>query len=1620
MDKITGDARLNPFYSDEFSNSAAEESDEDVITDYLASSATDSSADILLSSGGGPGGELGQSQASITPAPHAASTNTMAAPQHKIAGGCGGGPLVPTISVTPHSPGSKHYPILEDSLQQLHDIHESIQQMRELSAQALNQQILRLNQYSRLSSSCPSLNNDLGSDTDLASANSSPTQGPLRPLIGLQASQRLESKTKGSSNKDWLMSRSSIEVDTKRRRSWTALGEKNNRDKKSSDQQRSSLSLSSLESDNDDTYQDQTDDSHGMPVRSDPSKMPPGTTSAVSAVAAAAAAAAAATAAAKSRRYSGTTSPVSCATWNSGGASTHSLNEADLQNDFNKIVAKRESESLRLLPARLPLQKSVSTPSILAVRDIANDSTPDGVISNVPTVVEATEPLHSTLQKLIDERESQRPSGTESETEEEVLAALLVSGKHLIDPQNSGLIVDDFFSHSTVYDNHEEKRRKRGSIFFRKKKDKVKKATHQWISVCYGSAHACDWCSKPLTNKPGFYCEICTVTVHQNSCKDHIVECSKPKTAKSLPKPTGLAGHIPVNKLPAGKRGSGSVPNQGQQGTGNSQIISEEKEGDHGSHHESVNFSDEVPLVPFEFLDEGPITANDLETDPFLGLQDEEPDSWTPTVGKEVTKKLKEKEIKRQEHIYEFILTEKHHCLTLRVMQKVFVEGLQKYFQLGSNVDRMFPRLLDLTEIHLGFLDMLRKRQRTGGPVIESIGDILLEQFSGEGASRLKSAYGEFCSRHRDAVDIYKYYLQHDRRFGEFVRHCQANPLLKKKGIPECILFVTQRLTKYPLLIEPLIKTAKDNKTEREMLGRALALVKEILVEVDAQVAEKEKEDRKIEIYNRIDAKSFTVHRSLKFKKSDILSANRKLRFEGVAMLMQGRSKMQVVLVIVLSDVLFFLQENNHKYSFFTPDNKAGVVSLQKLLVREKAGQESRGIYLISSNPADPEMFELKVHKPKEKQVWIEAIRSAVQNCPEDEEESILLSSEEKRKLLDAKHSQIRQLVGSSMGFEGILRQKDVEQALILEEKMALQLKLLATAGHGNLPEPPNYCHLVTEDADNNIMWKEVISAVQEVSLLASSLYASGTNLSRSVSSVGEHQSEAYVSPTLPKRAETFGGFDNANKESPVTTTPKGVPKKNVTKDQKDQDQSSPSPDVEVPSSVKDGTQTGSSKDSLPPAPPSSKLPPDKFMWRNAMISSVSPGVIGSNIVDNASELPALLSLGREQQLAAVQLSHYVYTLLCIISQQMTSIDSLQAQLSACKAQLNQEDGRERRPIYRHNQQLEELRNLQDRLSQEKEAWQRERENEEREVEEKKAELSRLQEQIRAEQADITQQREQLYRKMEILTSQGILISPNMPVVTSVPHEEQSSSVDIPIVGPQKSGNGDSPLPTPSPPGNDGRRTLKGDGKWKGSASLNLGPTQGKASLPLNLISATNQQKAAQGVVQVKQQLPLKLATKLGASGSSFILPGGVVVGPSRDGVQQILPLRLSQAAASGGASTVSEATKKGPLSGACSGLPYQRLSLGRPSVTKVEEGAGSGSATLPSQPTHVRTGSSPAMMQNTESQQPSGSVSGSGSGRTDTYPKAREKYRVTSPDSAPRPKTGSGPAASDEEVIFF
>lgn len=120
----------------------------------------------------------------------------------------------------------------------------------------------------------------------------------------------------------------------------------------------------------------------------------------------------------------------------------------------------------------------------------------------------------------------------------------------------------------------------------------------------------------------------------------------------------------------------------------------------------------------------------------------------------------------------------------------------------------------------------------------------------------------------------------------------------------------------------------------------------------------------------------------------------------------------------------------------------------------------------------------------------------------------------------------------------------------------------------------------------------------------------------------------------------------------------------------------------------------------------------------------------------------------------ALQASDNLYRLLAIVNQLLTTIASQNAQSNAHRENP--------RSLFRHNDQLEELRNLQDRLREEKTEWQKRREQEERDLADRKNDLELLKAKLRAEQIDIEQQRDELHKKMQILSNQGILSSSNV------------------------------------------------------------------------------------------------------------------------------------------------------------------------------------------------------------------------------------------------------------------
>ncbi|XP_023217432.1 A-kinase anchor protein 13-like isoform X3 [Centruroides sculpturatus] len=1538
--------------------------------------------------------------------------------------------IIPAVGMTSHSPPKRKSIVLEDNLRRLHDIHEGIQRLRRLDTRDMLLQGWHKEGRSRLSSSCPSLplvadNTGNGNNNNERFLREERINVSTATICDLPQRKRTFSSNSGangckvqegktmdntvkirvnditpSNSQEFLNTDVNVDGDRKhslgslpadvqikgrgshiggtsaqrcarkagykelvRRQSWSSLlSNTQNNAKEENLHIHKSWSLSSLESDTDDnTFYDARD----LPLSPTHTCLPSSTNGVVSS--------SNDSLKEKQRSFSaGSGDDVfRSLVGDRGTMAVHSL--TDINSDVhsctedetmgaNNLIGCSDTNAWLSAP-RTPLQKSVSTPSILIAQEIQEknhrECNRDSLFSS------QSFQLHE-----IDDDDDDANLVLEEDDEPDEMPNIL--SRHIS-------LAGIFRDHSSLVQDSDEdkpfrKRRKRGSLFFRKKRGKdkekeTKKTPHQFVSICYSTAAVCDVCNKQLANKNALRCENCLVTVHESSCKDQILDCSKFKSPKLPPKNNSLSlskdqlntklqvshGRIPyypcryqhllgslnptVTNLGNNKHHSSSLSSkekkqglisvnkfQSQPNAGNSnsptletsgkivinstsalrrpytpsgysqwrrvatklgvnKVISEEKECEPIEDTCSSNITD-VNSASMESLDEGAQEISDLDDDPQHIVMDEESESWSTTIDKKVLKKLKDKEIKRQEGIHELILTEKNHCITLKIMQKIYASGMIKELNMSKDlVERILPSIEELLDVHLNFLYKLKERQQKGC-IIENVGDILVQQFQGEMAEQMKSAYGHFCSQHKDALSLYKDISKSDRKFQNFIKRYKLKPTFRGRSIPECILLVTQRITKYPLVIENLIKLTKDNKKEFEELTQALNLIKEIIHHVDAQVAEKDKEQRLLEIYNKVDAKSTAFYKGKKFRKSDLFSNNRKLVHEGpLSWRLSGKSngKTSEVIGVLLSDVMLFLQENNQKYCFASIDNKSGILSLQKLLVRDKAGQDNRIVYLISSNPKEPEMYEIKFPTQKDKKVWIGKIKKAIEHCANEDEG--IPSETEEQKLEEAKSSKLKELVG-------LLHDKDIEIAVVCEKKMKILVDILELSGiEAESYENVKYTHLVESEEGTNP--KELmLAALSNASRLASSLYASGTNLSRSVSSAGEHQSETFISPQLPKRAETFGGFDNPNKEQNNNNKGLGVKKKiQLLKDQVGMNISSISlsakseieTELEVPDNK--GTDAQSTPTIITAIPKSRTESPEN--------QSPPQGSVASKEFLRLTTTPLLVTQGKEQLEEIVELSHNVNTLICLLSQHFSIVESMRVQLKEANekiAKLTEEkaprEKRERRSFYRPEHQLEELRNLQEKLTQERLQWQKQRIEEEAELNKSKAELERLQEQIKSEQADLNHQRELLYRKLEALQKEGIILSPQHTVVNlgGAGNKEEAAAVD-PVAQHRRSVSFD--LQRVQTPAANGENRSRHDPRFQSSHSASSLPVAAKREgsrdpVPLQLRSATNMQKRQVG--QVRQQLPLKLASGSSAANGPAPVPPPPSSGPEGTG----------------------------------------------------------------------------------------------------------------------------------------
>ncbi|KAJ8286995.1 hypothetical protein GJAV_G00045820 [Gymnothorax javanicus] len=849
--------------------------------------------------------------------------------------------------------------------------------------------------------------------------------------------------------------------------------------------------------------------------------------------------------------------------------------------------------------------------------------------------------------------------------------------------------------------------------------------SHHFVAGSGSSLTLCLVCDKPAMAKDLLHCSHCTINVHKG-CRDSATPCIKKlqdkyavvtkNRATSLPQsgstwecPTACS--IPSSaSLPVmasrDRRDAVSLPNPLSKSV---PAVSERRMSDSlaGDDEASVwrNRSHSEELL--QVIESSPSTDSSVNEDTVdtplhsnlnADLLDYEAESWSLAVDRKFCKKQEKSVIRRQDVIYELMQTEMHHIQTLTIMAEIFRKGMKEELQLDHDtVDKIFPSLDEIFDFHQSFFSAMKERRQSctqeGSDknfLIDRIGDILVHQFSSDNAERLKQVYGEFCSHHIEAVNFFKELQQQNKKFQVFIKQQSNNSLVRRREIPECILLVTQRITKYPVLVERILQHTEAGTEEHADLSRALALIRDAIAAVDLRVSEYEKGQKLLDVANRMENKSFAkLKNGLTFRKQDLLSGARILKHEGLVYWKTATGRLKDILALLLTDTLIFLQEKDQKYVFAAVDQKPPVITLQKLIVREVANEE-RGMFLISASAAGPEMYEVHTGSKEERNTWMQLIREAVESCPEEEEQNAS-ESEEERRASEARVQKIHKV-------QETLNSQDQQICSRLEEKLKIYAELaILSVREEPVPQP----HLLVRPNPDEVPQGMALlsAALKEAENLTTTL----TSQSSPSSCISLETLEEPSSPVNLTESRGYSGIPESPAESNNSDT-----------------QSSSSTSLVSDSETREGEWFGT--DSL-------------LLQSLAQLKQQDANSLNLKVMQSVQSLTQLLySL---QAAVTIQDSCYEVQRL-LLQENERSPRSPAPRSSALQEQEKQ------RNLGKQREELAETLRLQGELQRERRRWERERELRQRQQGEQESRLERREHECQEEALRLRQEREEL------------------------------------------------------------------------------------------------------------------------------------------------------------------------------------------------------------------------------------------------------------------------------------
>nr|XP_011430726.2 rho guanine nucleotide exchange factor 11 isoform X36 [Crassostrea gigas] len=370
-----------------------------------------------------------------------------------------------------------------------------------------------------------------------------------------------------------------------------------------------------------------------------------------------------------------------------------------------------------------------------------------------------------------------------------------------------------------------------------------------------------------------------------------------------------------------------------------------------------------------------------IENDSDFEVENELPplDSIYP---RDVYKRLRPKDRKRLEVINELFYTERTHCRNLKILQNLFYKPMSQDPNISNELIKvLFPNLEEMITLHSSMNCAMKERKKQNSVVIE-VGDILLARFETEGEA-FRNGCATFCQNQSYALDLLRAKQRKDNKLANFLNEAESSPLMRRLQLRDLIPTQMMRLTKYPLLIENLMKYTQTSTEEYSRLERALKLSRSILAYVNQAVKDCENRNKLRILQRKVDKKQMD---SPEFKELDL--TKHKLMLDGTLTWNINQRKSVDCHVVLLEDLLVLFQKQDDKLVLRQQSTQlvAGkedsryqfspLLKLENVLHTNSKATDKKAFFVVSKT----QIYELSASSTEEQKKWIRHIKEAAES----------------------------------------------------------------------------------------------------------------------------------------------------------------------------------------------------------------------------------------------------------------------------------------------------------------------------------------------------------------------------------------------------------------------------------------------------------------------------------------------------------------------------------------------------------------------------------------------------------------------------------------------------------------